>query len=114
MNGVYLRALAPDEFADRLVTYLREQGYDWDEERVRSVAPIVQEKISTLGAFPSYAGFFFHDVQPADLDGDAEVVAAAREQSRAWDIDRAAVLAEVEHVLDDLRRALRERAPATP
>jgi uncharacterized membrane protein YgaE (UPF0421/DUF939 family) len=44
----------------------------------------------------------------------AEVVAAAREQSRAWDIDRAAVLAEVEHVLDDLRRALRERAPATP
>jgi len=31
MNGVYLRALPPDEYADVLVAYLREQGYDWDE-----------------------------------------------------------------------------------
>src|SRR5207253_1908797 len=27
MNGVYLRALTPDEFGDALVVYLREQGY---------------------------------------------------------------------------------------
>ena len=32
MNGVYLRAMAPDEYADGLVAYLREQGFDWDEE----------------------------------------------------------------------------------
>ena len=36
MNGVYLRALSPDEYADALITYLREQGYDWDEERIRA------------------------------------------------------------------------------
>src|SRR5919199_1249076 len=30
-NGVYLRALPRDEYADRLVAYVREQGYDWDE-----------------------------------------------------------------------------------
>ena len=64
MNGVYLRALPPDEYADRLVGYLREQGIDWPEGRVRAAAPIVQEKIGRLGEFPDFAGFLFHDVQP--------------------------------------------------
>jgi uncharacterized membrane protein YgaE (UPF0421/DUF939 family) len=39
----------------------------------------------------------------------AEVVAAGRLRAQPLDIDRAAVLAETEHVLDDLRRALMER-----
>jgi glutamyl-tRNA synthetase len=65
LNGVYLRELPLDEYADRLVTYLREQGYDWDEDLVRKSAPLVQEKIATLGEFPEFAGFLFKDVQPA-------------------------------------------------
>ena len=71
MNGVYLRALAPAEFADRLVAFLRDQGYDWDEELVRRSAPLVQEKIATFGAYPEFAGFLFHEVEPnpALLDG---------------------------------------------
>src|SRR5438132_11503409 len=77
-NGVHLRLLPPDEYADRLVTYLREQGYDWDEQLVRAAAPLVQEKISRLGEFPEFAGFLFHDVESA-LDGDGEVVKAARD-----------------------------------
>jgi len=64
MNGVYLRALPPDEYADRLVAHLREQGIDWPEGRVRAAAPLVQEKIGRLGEFPDFAGFLFHDVQP--------------------------------------------------
>ena len=40
----------------------------------------------------------------------AEVVAAGRLRAEPLDIDRAAVLAETEHVLDDLRRALVERS----
>jgi glutamyl-tRNA synthetase len=59
INGVYLRALSPEEYADRLVAYLREQGYDWDEQLVRKASPLVQEKITTLGEFPKFAGFFF-------------------------------------------------------
>jgi hypothetical protein len=43
------------------------------------------------------------------LSKHAEVVAAGRLRGEAWDIDRAAVLAETEHVLDDLRRALAGR-----
>ena len=81
MNGVYIRALAPDEFAHALLLWLGEEGYDWDAQLVRKAAPHVQEKIQRLGEFPGFAGFLFHDVEPdpADLDGGAPVVAAARE-----------------------------------
>jgi glutamyl-tRNA synthetase len=85
LNGVYLRELPPDEYADQLVGYLREQGYDWDEDLVQRAAPLVQEKIATLGEFPEFAGFLFRDVQPDAtlLDGpvleEAEQVLAALE-----------------------------------
>jgi glutamyl-tRNA synthetase len=71
MNGVHLRALPADDYAERLVAYLGEQGYDWPEGLVRQAAPLVQEKIETLGEFPAFAGFFFHDVEPDPelLDG---------------------------------------------
>jgi glutamyl-tRNA synthetase len=80
MNGVYIRALAPDEFAHALIIWLGEQGYEWDAELVRKAAPLVQEKISRLDEFPAYARFFFEDVQPdrAEIDGGAPVIAAAR------------------------------------
>ena len=51
MNGQYLRALDVDAYADTLVTYLREQGNEWDEARIRAAAPIVQEKMGRLGEF---------------------------------------------------------------
>ena len=79
LNGVYLRQLPPIEYAEALVAYLRDEGYDWDEELVRRAAPLVQEKIDTLAAFPGFAGFLFQDV---DRDGepvDGAVVAEARE-----------------------------------
>jgi glutamyl-tRNA synthetase len=78
MNGVYLRALTPDEFAHALILYLGEQGYDWDAELVRKAVPLVQEKIQRLAEFPGFAGFLFHDVDVA-LDGGAEIVTAARD-----------------------------------
>ncbi len=78
MNGVYLRALPVDEYADALVACLREQGYDWDEQLIRAAAPLVQEKIAKLGEFPEFAGFFFHDIE-AHVDGDGAVAAAARD-----------------------------------
>jgi glutamyl-tRNA synthetase len=78
LNGVYLRALSPEEYADRLTSYLREQGYEWDDELVRKVAPLVQDKIATLGEFPAFAGFFFARVEP-DAEVDGQVLPAAAE-----------------------------------
>ncbi|HET7567441.1 MAG TPA: glutamate--tRNA ligase [Gaiellaceae bacterium] len=81
MNGVYLRALPPEEFAHRLVVWLGEHGYEWDSQLVAAAAPLVQEKISRLGEFPGFAGFLFEDVEPdpAELDGGGPMLAAAIE-----------------------------------
>jgi glutamyl-tRNA synthetase len=81
MNGVYLRALPPDEYANRLIAHLRDQGIGWDEQLVRKAAPLVQEKISKLGDFPAFAGFLFRDVEPDPslLDGGAPMLEGARD-----------------------------------
>jgi glutamyl-tRNA synthetase len=77
MNGVYLRALPPREYADRLLAYLREQGVDWPAERVEAAAPLVQEKIGRLGEFQQFAGFLFHGVEPDPALLDARILAGA-------------------------------------
>ena len=108
LNGVYLRALPREEYADRLVAYLREQGYDWDEQLVRRSAPLVQEKIATLGEFPGFAGFLFAPVEPDGKQlGDGAVLPAA-----------AAALADVEPFesasIEAALRALAERLELKP
>jgi glutamyl-tRNA synthetase len=109
MNGVYLRALPPEEYADELVRYLRDQGYDWDEELVRRAAPLVQEKIERFGQFPEFAGFLFREVEPdrALLDGDGPIVASAREELQQVEPFEAP---EIEAAL----RALAERLELSP
>jgi glutamyl-tRNA synthetase len=106
-NGVYLRALPPEEYADRLVAYLREQGHDWDEELVRRATPLVQEKIATLGEFPRFAGFLFHDVEPDRTLLDGRLLAdaaAALEPLEPFTADR----------IEQALRALAERLGASP
>jgi glutamyl-tRNA synthetase len=77
MNGVYLRALPAEEYAHRLVAFLREQGSDWPEERVRAAAPIVQEKIGRFDEFAGFVGFLFHDVAPDPALLDARILGEA-------------------------------------
>ena len=84
MNGVYIRALPPGEFAEAVVGYLREEGYGWDDELVRRVAPLVQEKIKRLGEVPELTRFFFEDVEPDPslVDGNRPILQAAAERLR--------------------------------
>jgi glutamyl-tRNA synthetase len=79
MNGVYIRALSEDDFSHALVLWLGQQGYDWDAELVHKAAPLVQEKIARLDEFPSYARFFFEDVEPdpANLKDGGPMLQAA-------------------------------------
>jgi glutamyl-tRNA synthetase len=81
LNGVYLRALPPTEYADVLAAYLREVGFEGDEATIRAAAPLVQEKIATLGQFQEFAGFLFHRVDPPRelLEGAEPMLEAARE-----------------------------------
>jgi glutamyl-tRNA synthetase len=102
MNGIYLRALPPDEYADRLVAYLREQGYDWHEDLLRKVAPLVQEKIATLGEFPSFARFFFERVPPEEpLDG-AVLPAAAEALAQVEPFEAATIEAALRELAERL------------
>jgi glutamyl-tRNA synthetase len=77
MNGVYLRALDAGAYADTVLAYLREQRIDWPEDGVRAMAPIVQEKVATLGEIPGFAGFLFHDVEPDPALLDRRVLDSA-------------------------------------
>jgi glutamyl-tRNA synthetase len=81
MNGVYLRSLPAEEYADRLVEYLRGRGIDWDEELVRRAAPLVQDKIAKLSEFPEFAGFLFREIEPdpALLNGGSAMLEGAGE-----------------------------------
>ena len=109
MNGVYLRALPVDTYADELARYLRDEGYEWDEALVRRAAPLVQEKIERFGQFPAFAGFLFREVEPdsALLDGDAPIVRAARDELAHVEPFRAS---EIESAL----RKLAERLDLSP
>jgi glutamyl-tRNA synthetase len=98
MNGMYLRELQPDEYALDLIRWLREQGIDWPEERVRATVPLVQEKIEKFSAYPDFVRFLFEPIEPpAGLD--AELLRAAHDRLAAlepWDAS----------VIDEALRAL--------
>jgi glutamyl-tRNA synthetase len=110
LNGMHLRALSPDEYADELVKFLHDEGYDWDETLVRRAAPIVQEKIERFGQFPEFAGFLFREIDPQSVAlpvGGAAVVTAAHEE-----LDR--VEPFVAHEIEVALRGLAERLELSP
>jgi glutamyl-tRNA synthetase len=107
LNGVYLRALDADELAGALLTWLRDQGYDWDEQLVRASVPLVQEKISKLSEYPDFVRFLFEDVEPEPALLDGRVLGEAE-----------AALAEVEpftaEAIEHALRAVTERLGLKP
>ncbi len=115
MNGQYLRAMSPSQYADALVVYLSETAFEGDEATARRVAPLCQEKVATLGEFPGFAGFFFRRVEPdaALLNGSRPVLEAAGvalAATQPWSIER------IEHDLRDLcdRLGLKPRQALQP
>ncbi len=80
LNGVHLRELSEEMYAESLVSFLREQAFDGSEEIIRRSVPLVQEKIGTLGDYPTFCGFLFDDPEPdpEQLAGSADILAAAR------------------------------------
>jgi len=77
MNGQYIRALTPDEFAGAVVGWLAGEGSSWDAGRVREAAPLVQEKLTKLAEFPDLTRFLFEEVEPDPDLLDAGLLAEA-------------------------------------
>jgi glutamyl-tRNA synthetase len=105
MNGVYLRALQPDEYAYFLERWLREHDIDWPQQRVYATVPLVQEKIEKFSQYPDFVRFLFEDVQPPE-GVDRRVTAAAADrlaELESWDA------ALIEEALRGLVEALGEK-----
>ena len=66
MNGVYLRKLSPQEFAELAASFLDRDlppsvRRPLDEGYIRQVMPLIQERAKTLAQIPQLADFFFLD-----------------------------------------------------
>lgn len=74
MNGVYIRGLSLDELTKRLIPVLERDLPDsvkkpLDKDYVARIAPLVQERIKTLGNLPDMTNFFF----TKDIDYDLNI-----------------------------------------
>ena len=96
INGDKSRALEPADFAARITPFLAEAGLvatpptAAEAELIAASAPLIQERIATLGEAPAMLGFLFIDeakftIDPDDgakaLTPDAEPVLAAAEEA---------------------------------
>jgi len=88
MNGVYIRQLAQDDLAQRLVPFLKEAGWEPELPLVRRMVPLIQERIKELGEAPSHLDFFFEEIsyepkllvqKKMDRDSTAQALVVAEE-----------------------------------
>ncbi len=64
-NGLHIRSLEVADLARRIKPFFEAAGYKPDDATLLRVAPLVQERIATLGDVVEMAGFFFReDVKP--------------------------------------------------
>lgn len=75
-NGVYIRALGVEDFVGRVRRFLADTTVPWpadsyDEGQVVRLAPLIQERVATLGEVVGYLEFLFDEpfvVDPPSFD----------------------------------------------
>ncbi len=120
-NGVYIRALELDEFVRRALTFCSSPRAPWpperfDERAFRRLAPLVQERVATLGEVPGMIEFLFDEPFRLDPDAFAKAIggdsgaagilraAIARLEGCSWDADT--LRAEMAAIADSSGRKL--------
>jgi glutamyl-tRNA synthetase len=75
LNGHYLRALDPAEFARRALLYVRAAGHpEADAELLTAVAPLVIERVRRLDEVPGMVAFLLEDEVQIDSEDAAKVL----------------------------------------
>ncbi len=83
-NGLHIRSLTHEDLARRIKPYFSARGYPADDQTLLKIAPIIQERITTLDEAPDFAGFFFQEeVQPAPEDLVAKGLTAGQSAEAA-------------------------------
>jgi glutamyl-tRNA synthetase len=70
MNAYYIRQLAVEDLAGRLVPFMKEAGLDVNVADLMPVVPLIQERLKTLAEAVNWTDFFFQK----DLVYDAEML----------------------------------------
>jgi glutamyl-tRNA synthetase len=84
-NGLHIRHLSIPDLAQRIRPFFEKAGYTVEEAKLLRIAPIIQERITTLDEAVEMAGFFFRDeVHPKveELIGKDLSAAASAEAAR--------------------------------
>jgi glutamyl-tRNA synthetase len=96
-NGLHIRSLAPADLAQRLKPFFERAGYTVEVDKLNRIAPIIQERITTLDEAVGIAGFFFEEEaqpDPQELVGkNMDAASSAEAARRAY-----AVLAELPEI----------------
>jgi glutamyl-tRNA synthetase len=77
INATHIRALAPDDFANRLIPYLQKTEVlstpptAAELEILAKAAPLIQERITVLGEATGMLGFLFTDSSKITIEEDA-------------------------------------------
>jgi glutamyl-tRNA synthetase len=89
LNAEHLRALDIDKFARRLMPYALQAGFsNATPEKLRTIAPLIQERMRLLRDVATVADFFFTEPQPYDAaelvpqKGDMAMAERALEKGR--------------------------------
>lgn len=67
-NGLHIRALDTDDLARRVKPFFEQAGYHPDDETLKKIAPLIQERIPALDEAPNMAGFFFKETVTPTLE----------------------------------------------
>ena len=110
MNGYYIRQLAPEDLAGRLIPFFEKAGWKAEREKVLQIVPLIRERIKRLSDAVAVADFFFLEKLPpydaAELipkKGDVAMALAALERARE-------ALEKVEFTRGAIEAALRSEA----
>lgn len=112
-NGLHIRNLEIPDLAKRIKPFFEASGYTVSEDKLLAIAPIIQERITTLDEAVEIAGFFFEEEitpEPETLVGkkmtpaeSAEAVRKSHELLSSYaEIDAEAIEGPMRELADEL------------
>jgi len=60
-NGLHIRNLEVPDLAKRMKPFFEQAGYEVDDQKIKKITPLIQQRIVTLEDAPEMGGFFFEE-----------------------------------------------------